>query len=285
MNFHTSFDDNIADDQVICWGITVGLLRDSLFGSTREERRRRVQEKIFNAFEELDLPGITGSSRFRISLLSAWTRYYVFKIETEGKKYVLNVLSPNSTISSFRKVLDPLKNVFKKYSQNIARPLAYSDEFLLQEWIPGVPLSELKEGDMMMRDEKTLRTAETCIFKTAKLLYRLWKDGYVYTPWDDYEVMHYRDDVILLDLTRFSRKEDDNFYDFYFGVPFTPPDVIKQKNPAYRLYFRGVSEIDYFGTSRKRYVELFLKGIASECESLEEFMEVCPPDARKTWSP
>ncbi len=289
MNFRTTFDDNIADDQVICWGITVGLPKDSLFGTTIEERRKRIREKILKAFEELDIPKIARSSEFRVSMLSAWTRYYVFKIETEGGSYVLNVLSPNSTIESFKSLLDPLQNLLKKYSRNFAKPLAYSDEFMLQEWVPGIPLSEFKEGDIMRRDDETLRIAEICIFKTAKLLYRLWKDGYIYSPWEDYEAMYFDGDIVLLDITRLSKSKKGNFYDFYFGVPFTPPEVVKPKNfdPVYRLYFRGVSEIDYFGTSRERYVELFLKGIASECESFEEFREVCPPsiDVGKIWLP
>ncbi len=287
MNFRTIFDSSIADDQVICWGITVGLPKDSLFGATIEERKERIQEKILKAFEELDVPKIAGSSEFRISMLSAWTRYYVFKIETGKGNYVLNVLSPNSTIGSFKSLLDPLQDLLKKYSQNFAKPLAYSDEFMLQEWVPGIPLSEFKDGDIMRRDDETLRIAEICIFKTAKLLYRLWKDGYIYSPWEDYEAMYFDGDIVLLDITRLSKSRKENFYDFYFGVPFTPPEVIKPKNlnPVYRLYFRGVSEIDYFGTSRKRYVELFLKGIASECGSFEEFREVCPPDidAGKIW--
>ncbi len=286
MSFRTIFDDSIADDQVICWGVTVGLPKNTLFGATVEERREKVREKILRAFEELDIPKIAGSSEFRVSLLSAWTRYYVFKIETEKRSYVLNVLSPNSTIESFKSLLSPLQDLLRRYSQNFAMPLAYTDEFMLQEWVPGIPLSEFKDGDIMRRDDETLRMAETCIFKTAKLLYRLWKDGYIYSPWEDYEVMYFNEDVVLLDVTRLSKSRGESFYEFYFGVPFLSPDVLRSKDPVYRLYFRGVSEIDYFGTSRKRYVELFLKGVASECESFEEFRDVCPSDvdARKMWS-
>ncbi|WP_456468915.1 hypothetical protein [Archaeoglobus sp.] len=282
-----SFDGNIAEDHVICWGITVALLKKSLFGKTAEERKRVIRKKVSQAIEELGIADIAGSNEFRVSMLSAWVRYYVFKLETDGRSYVLNILSPNSPIKSFRKILDPLKGLFEKYSKNIARPLAYTDEFMLQEWIDGVPLSEFRDGDIMKSDPDTVRMIEKSIFRTAKLLYQLWKDGYIYTPWEDYEVMYRNGDIILLDVTRFSKRADGKFFDYYYGAPFTPPDVIKPSdNPVHRLYYRGVSEKDYFGVDRKKYLKLFLMGIASECKSFEEFSRICPPElnAESIWT-
>ena len=273
-----SFDENIAEDHVVCWGITVALLKKSLFGKTPDERREIIKREIIRAIEELELDRVVG--KFRVSMLSAWVRYYVFKIEGGGKSYVLNILSPNSPINSFREILDPLKGIFGKYGENIAKPIAYTDEFMLQEWVDGIPLSEFRDGDIMKNDPETVRMIEESIFKCVKLLYSLWKDGYIYTPFEDYEAMYSKGKIVLLDVTRFSKANtDEGFFDFYYGIPFTPPEVLKSSdNPVNRLYFRGVSEKDYFGVSRERYLELFLMGVASECESFEEFSSVCPPD-------
>lgn len=282
-----SFDENIAEDHVVCWGITVALLKKSLFGRTPDERREVIKRKIIKAIEELELDRV--ADEFRVSMLSAWVRYYVFKIDGNGKSYVLNILAPNSPINSFREILDPLKGVFEKYNENIARPIAYTDEFMLQEWVDGIPLSEFRDGDIMKSDPKTVKMIEESIFKSVKLLYSLWKDGYIYTPFEDYEAMYCKGKIVLLDVTRFSKRmnTDEEFFDCYYGIPFTPPDVLKPSdNPVNRLYFRGVSEKDYFGVDKKRYLELFLMGVASECESFEEFSSVCPPDvdAEMIWA-
>lgn len=282
-----SFDDNIAEDHVICWGITVAIPKKYLFGKTREERKEKIKKKIIQAIEELDVASMAGSNEFRVTMLSAWVRYYVFKLDTDNCSYVLNILSPNSPVESFRKILDPLTDLFEKYSKNIAKPIVYTDNFMLQEWVKGIPISEFKDGDIMKSDEETVRKAEIAIFKTAKLLYRLWKDGYIYTPLEDYEVMYVNDDIVFLDITRFSKRNlpDRMFFDFYYGAPFTPPDIIKPSNVSLsRLYYRGVSEKDYFGVEREKYIKLFLKGVASECRSFDEFKLVCPNLAEKIWN-
>lgn len=279
-----SFDENIAEDHVICWGITVALLKKSLFGKTPEERRKNIQKKVLQAVEELGIEG-----EFRVSMLSAWARYYVFKLEAGDERYVLNVLSPNSPIQSFRKVLDPLKEIFEKYAENIAKPVKYTDEFMLQEWVNGIPVSEFRDGDIMKGDPETVKMIEKTIFETSKLLYRLWRDGYIYTPFEDYEVMYCNGKIVLLDITRFARRNaKENYFDNYFGVPFTPPEVLKSNNPVHRLYYRGVSEKDYFGVEKEKYIELFLRGAASECRSFEEFSQICPEyvdgKAEKIWA-
>lgn len=280
-----SFDESIANDHVICWGITVALLKKSLFGKTPEERRKNIQKKVLQAVEELGIEG-----EFRISLLSAWVRYYVFKLETEDERYVLNILSPNSPIESFRRVLDPLKEIFEKYSENIAKPVKYTDEFMLQEWVNGIPVSEFRDGDIMKSDPETVKMIEKTIFETSKLLYRIWRDGYIYTPFEDYEVMYCNGRIVLLDITRFARRRaEENYFDHYFGVPFTPPEVLKGDSPVHRLYYRGVSEKDYFGVEKERYVELFLRGATSGCKSFEEFSQIClghlkDTKAEKIWA-
>ncbi|WP_202319054.1 hypothetical protein [Archaeoglobus neptunius] len=261
---------NVTADHVVCWGITVALLKKSLFGKTPEERTEVIKRKVTEAIEELGLDEI--SDEFRISLISAWVRYYVFKIEAGDKSFVLNILSPNSPIESFCTILDPLKSLFRNYKENIAVPVAYTDEFMLQEWYDGLPLSELKEGDIMKNDAESIEIIEESIYLTARLLYRLWRDGYVYTPWEDYEVMYKDGRLILLDVTRFEKVSDDCFFQFYYGAPFCPPDVLKDpQNPVNRMYFRGTCERDYFGVDKRRYIELFTRGIAEECESEEEF--------------
>ena len=92
------------------------------------------------------------------------------------------------------------------------------------------------------------------------------KLGYVYHPWEDYEAMLKGNDIVLLDITRLIKKRlsEEDFVDFYFGVPFCSPEIIKPKrrdDPAIRLYWRGISERDYFGTDRSNYLKLFLEGI------------------------
>ncbi len=277
MSFRLKIDDSVTADHVICWGISVALLKKSLFGSTPEERREKIKEKILQAIEEFDLQR-TGDE-FRVSLLSAWVRYYVFRVESNTKTFVLNVLSPNSPVKSFREILDPLKNLFEKFRDEIAVPIAYTDEFMLQEWISGLPLSELRDGDIMKSDEKSRRIIEKSIYLTARLLYRLWKEGYVYSPWEDYEAMYRDGKIILLDVTRFEKRPDNEcFLQHYYGAPFCAPDVLKDtQNPVNRLYFRGTSERDYFGVERKKYEELFLKGLRDECRSEEEFRAAVSP--------
>ncbi|AAB88967.1 hypothetical protein [Archaeoglobus fulgidus] len=271
MSFRLRIDDSVTADHVVCWGVTVALLKKSLFGSTPEERKRRVEEKISQAVVELGLEGL--SDEFRVSMLSAWVRYYVFRVDAGEKTFVLNVLSPNSPVKSFRDILDPLRGLFEKFRENIAVPVAYTDEFMLQEWINGLPLSELRDGDVMRSDEKSRRIIEESIYLTARLLYRLWKEGFVYSPWEDYEAMYCDGKIVLLDVTRFEKKpSNESFLQHYYGAPFCPPDVLKDpKSPVNRLYFRGTSERDYFGVEREKYEELFLKGIRDECGSEQEF--------------
>ncbi len=273
MSFRLKIDENVTADHVVCWGVSVALLKKSLFGSTPEERRRRIEEKISQAIEELSLKEM--ADEFSVSMLSAWVRYYVFRIDAAGKTFVLNVLSPNSPVRSFKDILDPLEGLFEKFKDDIAVPIAYTDEFMLQEWIDGIPLSELRDGDMMKNDEKSRKIIEGSIYLTARLLYRLWKEGYSYTPWEDYEAMYCDGRIVLLDVTRFERKPlNESFLQYYYGAPFCAPDVLKNPtNPVNRLYFRGTSERDYFGVERRRYEELFLKGVWDECDDEEEFRE------------
>ena len=271
MSFRLKIDDSVTADHVICWGISVALLKKSLFGSTPEERRKRIEEKILQAIEELGLNKM--AEEFRVSLLSAWVRYYVFRVETDSKTFVLNVLSPNSPVRSFKEILDPLQGLFEKFKEEIAVPVAYSEEFMVQEWIDGLPLSELRDGDIMKGDGESRKIIEKSIYLTARLLYRLWKEGYVYSPWEDYEAMYSNGRILLLDVTRFEKRpEGESFLQHYYGAPFCAPDVLKDPtNPVNRLYFRGTSERDYFGVERERYEKLFLKGLWDECRSEEEF--------------
>jgi len=277
MNFRLRVDENVAADHVICWGVTVALLKKSLFGSTPEERRKVVEQKVKDAIDKLQLSKL--SDEFEVSLLSAWVRYYVFKLKAGDETFVLNILSPNSPIKSFRLILDPLKPLFEKFRKEIAVPIAYTDEFMLQEWIDGIPLSELREGSIMKRDRESVKIIEESIYLTSKLLYRIWREGYAFSPWEDYEAIYKKDKIILLDVTRFSKKpENENFVQHYFGVPFCPPEVLKDtKNPVNRLYFRGVDESDYFGVKKSRYIELFLKGLREECRDDEEFIKEVTP--------
>ncbi len=273
------FDENIAEDQVECWGISVPLLKDTLFASSREERRRIVEKKVLEAVNVF-LPTIESFcgkvDEITVSLASAWTRYYVFKLDVsadETATFALNVLAPNSPLKSFKDVVENVKEVVRKFPQNVAKPLTATNEYMLQEWVTGKPLSDFRDGDIL----RDVENARKCIPMVAELLYRLNCEGYVYYPWDDYEVM-LSDTIVLLDITRFVRRRlrHEEFFDFYFGAPFTPPEIIKpSSNPAHRLYWRGVSEKDYFGTSREEYIRLFLLGVAKVCKSYEEFLKVC----------
>ncbi len=284
------FDDNIADDQVECWGISVPLLKFTLFSEDRDERFRIISDKITNAI--LEFEGVFKSlnpEKISVSLASAWTRYYVFLVEVDGKtskKFALHVLSPDSSIKSFVDVVENIRDVLSTFPENIAKPIAYSREFMLQEWVEGVPLSEFRDGDIL----RNVDDAKKCIPIVSEILYKLNELGYVYYPWDDYELIFNGETIIFLDITRFVRKKlkPSEFFDFYFGAPFTPPEIIKpSKNPAHRLYWRGVSEKDYFGTSREEYIKLFLAGVAKVCKSFEEFIEICnnyTNDAEIIWN-
>ncbi len=283
------FDENIADDQVECWGISVPLLKSTLFSEDRNERFRIISEKIERAISEFDeIFKPINPERIYVSLASAWTRYYVFLVKAVGKiskKFALHVLSPDSTIRSFDDVVKNIQDVITTFPSNIAKPIAYSKEFMLQEWVDGTPLSEFRDGDIL----RDVEDAKKCIPLVSEILYKLNELGYVYYPWDDYELIFNGATIIFLDLTRFVKKRlsPSKFFDFYFGVPFTPPEIIKpSKNPAHRLYWRGVSEKDYFGTSKEEYIKLFLSGIAKVCKSFEEFTEICNgyiDDAESTW--
>ncbi len=272
------FEDNIADDQVECWGISVPLLKKSLFGKTREERYERVRSIVLEAIETFS-DYIQGD--IRVSLASAWTRYYVFRIEAD-RTYALNVIAPNSELESFRKIVDAVSQLIEAFPHNVAKPLACTDEFMLQEWIDGLPLSEFRDGDII----KDVENAKRCIPMASYLLWKFNELGFVYYPWDDYEVALCDGRLVFLDVTRFVRRRlrPEEFFDFYFGAPFTPPEIVKPSDdPAHRLYWRGVSEKDYFGTSRREYVELFLAGVAAACENYETFLRVCDADAEKIW--
>ncbi|RLI85610.1 MAG: hypothetical protein DRP01_05855 [Archaeoglobales archaeon] len=266
------FEDNIASDTIECWGITVVIPRKHLFGSCREERRKVISKKICEKLDEV-LPKIERDLgeifEIEVSLESAWIRYYVFRLRCFGdgivKDYALNLLSPNSPIKSFKDYERTIDDVVSKFPRNVAKPMVILDDTILQEWVDGIPLSDFKDGDVIVDEEG----AKRCIPLTVSLLYKLKKAGYVYTPWEDYEVMLRGDDIVLLDLTRFKRMDlkDEDFFEFYFGVPFTSPDAVKPNpDPSYRLYWRGVSEKDYFGTSREEYVRLFLLGVERVCE-------------------
>ncbi len=271
------FEDNVYSDTIECWGITVVIPRRHLFGRSKEERRKNII-KIINEKIEMILPTIERDlgeiCEIDVSLESAWVRYYVFKIECFGekgiKRYALNILSPNSPIDSFKRFEKIANDLILNFPNNVAKPIYISDDTLLQEWIDGKPLSEFKDGDLIVDEEK----AKKLIPMTTSLLYRFKKKNYVYTPWEDYEVMLKGNDLILLDLTRFKKTnlKDCDFFDFYFGVPFTQPYAIKGRDS---FYWRGVSEKDYFGTNRRDYIRLFLLGVAMECENFEEFRNVC----------
>jgi hypothetical protein len=182
-------------------------------------------------------------------------------------------LSPGSDLKSFKSVIENLSEILKLFPENIATPLVVGDEFMLQEWVDGTPLSEFRDGDIM----RNLEEAKKCISPVVEFLFRLAKLGYVYNPWDDYELVFRNGVPVFLDITRFERKklELEEFFEFYFGVPFTPPEVIKPSdNPAHRLYWRGVREEDYFGAKRDEYITLFLKGVSIACKSYDEYRRV-----------
>ena len=263
-------DENIANDFVICWGLIVRLPKYALFGKTREERRRNLEEKIMEILKEIPF----SFESAKVSLASAWVRYYVFELELDGRKFALNILSPNSSIKSFKNLDFPDKG--------IARPVFLSEEFMLQEWIEGIPLSEFREGFILKQDERI----EKCITLTAELLYELFKLGYIYEPWEDYEAVLREKEIVLLDLTRFSRRnlKRREFLKNYYGAPFFSPDLIVN-DERNRIFWRGTSERDYFGASREKYEELFLKGIARACDSFEEFLDVAQNEdkARSIW--
>ena len=188
-------------------------------------------------------------------------------------RYALNLISPNSDLKSFKLVARNLSEILRRFPDNIAKPVVLGDEFMLQEWIDGTPLSEFRDGDIM----RNIEEAKKCISPVAEFLFTIAKLGYVYYPWDDYELVIKNGKPVFLDVTRFERRKlkPEDFFEFYFGVPFTPPEVIKPSdNPAHRLYWRGVREEDYFGARRDEYISLFLNGVLSACESSEECMKV-----------
>jgi len=274
------FSENIASDCVTSWGISVPLLRVALFAPKPEERARIIREKICKhidgVVEAIENEVNSEVKELTISLASAWIRYYVFKLEAltnSGKfNFALNLLSPNSPITSFKNHWRNAIDVYKKFPNNVAKPIMVEDELMLQEWVRGKPLSDFKEGDIFIDEEG----AKKCIPLTSKILYKLNKAGYIYKPWDDYELMLRDNEVVFLDVTRFVRKKirDEDFLDFYFGVPFTSPDIIKlsryPRDPSFSLYWRGVSEKDYLGASRDEYIKLFMEGVES-ARSAQEF--------------
>lgn len=263
------FDESIAEDFVICWGLNVRLPKYALFGSTREERRKTLEKKIREILKEIPL----SFERAKVRLASAWVRYYVFELDLDGRKFALNILSPNSSIKSFKKIEFPEKNV--------AKPIYLSEEFMLQEWIDGIPLSEFREGFIMKEDPRIGK----CIKLTAKLLYELFKIGYIYDPWEDYEAVLRGDEIILLDLTRFERSKlgRRDFVKKYYSAPFFSPDLMVE-NERNRIFWRGTSDRDYFGVSREEYEDLFLEGISLACNSFEEFLDVSQIDEEKAGS-
>ncbi|MEM4524343.1 MAG: hypothetical protein QXF29_04480 [Archaeoglobaceae archaeon] len=263
------FDENLADDYVICWGVTVRLPKYALFGNTREERRRNWERKLLEILKDLPI----SFERASVRLASAWVRYYVFELKLDNRKFALNVLSPNSILSSFKDIDFP--------DIGIAKPLLISEDYMLQEWVEGIPLSEFRDGFIMKNDERV----RDCIKLTANLLYRLSKQGYVYKPWEDYEAVLRGKEIVLLDPTRFSRENPENFFEFYYGAPFSSPDILKN-DERNRILWRGISERDYFGTSREEYEDLFLQGIAMASDDFEEFLRVSCIDeerARMIW--
>ncbi|MEM1578593.1 MAG: hypothetical protein QXN34_04330 [Archaeoglobaceae archaeon] len=267
------FDDSIGNDFLICWGVTVRLPKYSLFGETRGERIRKVKEKILAAINEFSLDKFDS---IHVKLASAWVRYYVFELSVNGERFALNILSPNSPIKSFQNLEFP-------FIEEIAKPLAVCDEFMLQEWVEGVPLSELRDGFLLRDEEK----AKMCIKLASKLLYKIFKLGYVYTPWEDYEAILKGSKLFLLDVTRFVRKHlnPEEFFRFYYGAPFSSPELLVEDEKN-RVFWRGISEKDYFGTSRKEYERIFLEGIAEVCKEFEEFLLLSgmnEEEARKIW--
>lgn len=265
------FDENIGDDSLVCWNVTVRIPKYALFGATREERKRNWEKKILEILSEFEFESVS------VRLASAWVRYYVFEILADGRRFALNVLSPNSPIVDFREIDFP-------DIENIAKPLVISRDYMLQEWIDGLPLSEFREGFSMKRED----LAEECIKLTAELLYKIFKLGYLYCPWEDYEAIFSDGKIILLDLTRFTRKsiEKEKFFSYYYGAPFSSPEILVE-NEINRVFWRGTSEKDYFGTSREKYEKLFLEGIANACDDFEEFLAVSRLDeseARSLWN-
>lgn len=264
------FDDNIGDDSLICWGVTVRLPKYALFGNTKEERKRNWEKKILEILSDLELD----SDTVRVRLASAWVRYYVFELIADGKKFALNVLSPNSPISDFRSVEFP-------EIKNVAKPIVVSEDYMLQKWIEGLPLSELREGFSI----KNEGLAKLCIRLTAELLYKIFKIGYLYTPWEDYEAVLCGYEIVLLDPTRFVRKNigEEEFFQYYYGAPFSSPDILFE-NEINRIFWRGTSDKDYFGTDREKYEELFMEGVANACENFEEFLSISGLEERKARS-
>ncbi|MEM0203718.1 MAG: hypothetical protein QXO16_07270 [Archaeoglobaceae archaeon] len=254
------FDDNIADDSLVCWGVTVRLPKYALFGATREERRKNWEKKLLEVLADLKF----GFENVTVRLASAWVRYYVFEVLADRSRFALNVLSPNSPIRDFREIDFPK-------IENIAKPLAISQDYMLQEWVDGIPLSEFREGFSMKRED----LARECIKLTAELLYKIFKLDYIYSPWEDYEAVYSDGKIVLLDLTRFVKRDigREDFFPHYYGAPFSSPDILVE-DERNRIFWRGTSEKDYFGTSREEYEKLFLEGIASVCDDFEEFLAV-----------
>ncbi len=275
------FDRNIGSDVIYAWGVSVPIFRRYLFGKTEEERKRKIKEKIGDCLDSI-VPIIErkiGSEvrEVRVSLESAWTRYYVFKLNVNNRfNFALNILSPNSPIKSFKRYRDIAEDVCRRFKDNVAEVIAIDREFMVQRWVDGVPLSNFKDGNVIVDVER----AKMCIPLVVSLLYRLNKAGYVYTPWDDYEAMLKDDKIVLLDITRFVRRrlDEEEFLEFYYGVPFTSPEILKSSDdPSHKLYWRGVCEKDYFGTSRDEYVRLFMIGVCLACETFDEVERVCKP--------
>ncbi len=277
MNEKLVFDENIGDDSVTCWGVSVPILKSSLFGRTREEREEAIKRKILEIVSRDEMSFLLNAKFVRISLASAWVRYYVFRVEAHFdnsiERFALNVIAPGSPLKSFKSVVSEIERIINTFPDNLAKPIIVGEDFMLQEWVDGKPLSEFRDGDIM----RDVEEARKCISPVARFLYRLKKMGFVYHPWDDYEVVVRNGEPVFLDVTRFERRELDaeDFLDFYYGAPFTPPEVIKPSdNPAHRLYWRGVRDEDYFGAERDEYLRLFLEGVAEACESRDEFEKV-----------
>jgi len=273
------FDDSISNDTVIAWNTTVPLFKESLFNADKEKRKEIIKKKIIDILplliEKIEEEINSEINEVKVSLASAWVRYYVFKLEVNDEhSFALNLLSPNSPVKSFKNHWEDAVKIYRRFPRNVAKPIAVGNEFLLQEWINGTPISEFREGDIMVDVEN----AKKCIPLVSRFLFELNKFGYVYHPWEDYEVMLRNGDIVLLDVTRFVKKRlnEEEFIDFYFGVPFCSPDIIKPKkdDPSVRLYWKGVSEKDYFGTSKKEYIKLFLEGIKSVATE-DEFKKIC----------
>ncbi|MFN3383439.1 MAG: hypothetical protein ACK401_00910 [Archaeoglobaceae archaeon] len=259
------FDDSIGDDSLVCWGVTVRLPKYALFGVTREERKRNWEKKILEILAEFDFDEVS------VKLASAWVRYYVFEVFADNEKFALNILSPNSPIKDFREIDFPK-------IENIAKPLVISQDYMLQEWVEGLPLSEFREGFSMKRED----LARECIKSTAKLLYEIFKLGYLYNPWEDYEAVLSKGKILLLDLTRFIRRNigKEDFLPYYYGAPFSSPDILVE-DERNRVFWRGTSEKDYFGVSKEEYEKLFLEGIASVCDNFDDFLAISKLNERE----